>query len=166
MINRLRPILLCTLLLLGTPFLLSAQYSTNLPVVPDLGLKLDQDSAIRNLFDPSRLTVQNSYSMQISTAGKQSYSTGLLQSTFEYYINPQVTVRGHIGLLHDPLSAVGPSNQQSSMLRSLDRNNLILGGEISYRPKENMLLQISFSQQPVPAYGYQFARPYPYRGYR
>ena len=152
--------------ILALPLMLSAQYRTETPQAPELGLKLNNSSSVLDLFSSDRLTFHNSYSMQIASTGNRTVSTGLLQSTFEYYINPQVTVRGHVGLLHDPLAAVGPSSQQTMMLRSLDRNNLLLGGEVSYRPSENMLLQISFSQQPSMPYGTMPGGYYPYRGYR
>lgn len=158
--------ILVIILLMAMPLAVMGQYRSESPEMPELGLKLNNGSQVLSLLDPSRWSFQNSYSMQVFSSGNSMVSTGLLQSSFEYFINPQVTVRGHVGLLHDPFAGIGPVNQQTSVLRSLDRNNLILGGEISYRPTDNMLFQFSFSQMPQTAYGYQYARPYPYRGYR
>ena len=152
--------------ILLVPLLLNGQYRSELPEMPDLGLSPSSGGTVLGFLDPSRLDFQSSYSMQISSSGNRTTSLGLVQSTFEYYVNPQVSVRGHIGLLHDPLSNIGPTNQEAAFLRAFNSDNIMLGGEISYRPTENMLLQIGFSQQPVVSNRYLGMRPYPYRGPR
>ena len=78
-----------------------------------------------------------------------------------------MNVRGFVGLIHSPFSTIGPIGEQASLINGLDKNNVLYGGEITYRPKENMLLQIGFSRQPAtntynPYYSPNYYRPLGY----
>jgi hypothetical protein len=126
-----------------------AQFKADLQP-PDLGLKSTAGNGlILGFIDPARLSVQNSYSMQVSTFGRQTVSTGLIQSTFNYYVNPQVQVRGHVGLLHSPFQSQNTMSPASTGPPGMDLNNIILGGEVTYRPADNVVFQLGFNRQPM-----------------
>ncbi len=137
-------------LILLLPLLAFSQYRSD-PAIPDLGLRKSSNNMPGSRFlNPDRLQIQNSYSMQVGSYGKQTTALGVFRSTFDYYINPQVQVRGSIGILHQPFQT---PNQAGPMGRTpgMDLNNLLLGGQVIYRPTENMVFQLGFSRQPIPA---------------
>ncbi len=149
-------------LLLVLPLLVQAQYKMDVPSIP--GLTRSQPSGVNTFLgiDLSRIDFQNSYSMQVSTYGGDAVATGLLKSSFNYMINPQVSVRGFVGLVHSPFSSFAPVNEQASFINGFSSENMLYGGEVTYRPKENMVFQIGFSKQPTQTY-YSNYSPYTYR---
>jgi len=81
-------------------------------------------------------------------------------------INPQLQVRGYVGLIHSPFSTVTPASAQYAFINSLDKANVMYGGEITYQPSKNMYLQIGFNRLPAAPQN-QFYQPvfYRYPGY-
>jgi len=149
-------------LLLVLPMMVQAQYKMDVPSIP--GLTRNQPSGVNTFFgiDLSRIDFQNSYSMQVNSFGGDAVATGLLQSSFNYMINPQVSVRGFVGLVHSPFSSFAPVDEQYSFINGLDSKNMLYGGEVTYRPKENMVFQIGFSKLPANTYSQNYS-PYTYR---
>lgn len=157
-----RHILMVMVLFLSLPGFLQAQYKREVPTIPGLtSYKHNSSTSIFGI-DLSKLDFQNSYSMQVSSMGDNTVAMGLLKSSFNYVINPQVSVQGYVGLTHSPFSSFAPMGEQSSFMNGLNKNNVLYGGEITYRPSENMLLQIGFNRLPVRAQT-QFFSPYNYR---
>lgn len=155
-------------ILLTVPLLVQAQYKMDVPSIPGITKSTPSGSTGFLGIDLSRIDFQNSYSMQVNSMGGDAVAMGLLKSSFNYTINPQVSVRGYVGLIHSPFSSMGPIGEQASFINGLDKNNVLYGGEITYRPKENMLLQIGFSRQPVshtynPYYSPNYYRPLGYQ---
>ncbi len=145
-----RQLLTLMVILLTVPLLLQAQYKMDVPSIPGITKHTSSNSTSILGIDLSRIDFQNSYSMQVNSMGGDAVAIGLLKSSFNYTINPQVSVRGYVGLIHSPFSSIGSIGDQASFINGLDKNNVLYSGEISYRPKENMLLQIGFSRQPMP----------------
>jgi len=144
------------------PLIVQAQYKAEVPSIP--GLNNRSVSGATSFFgiDLSKINFQNSYSMQVSSFGGDAVAMGLLKSSFEYTINPQVSFQGSIGLMHSPFSSFSPMSEQYSYMDGFNMNNIFYSGEITYKPKENMSFQIGFSRLPMNTYN-QFYSPYPYR---
>lgn len=152
-------LILITTLLLVLPALILAQYTPEVPKIPGLNTRSSVGSASFLGIDLSKVDFQNSYSMQVSSFGNDAVAMGLLKSSFNYAINPQVSVQGSVGLLHSPFSSMAPIDEKYSFLNGLNADNLFYSGEITYRPRENMSFQIGFSRMPTNAYN-QFYSPY------
>lgn len=158
--NKITLILLSILL----PILVFGQFRTDMEV-PELGLKATPGSysGTSSLFDPERLQIQHGYSMQMGTIGGRTISQGLLQSTFQYYVNPQVSVQGFVGLLHQPFGNSELAASRAGGIAGISMDNILVGGEVTYRPRENMVLQFGFSRQPANTYRSMLI-PYDLRG--
>ncbi len=154
-------VLIITLLVV-TPLVLQAQYKTEVPTIPGLNTRISVGSASFLGIDLSRIDFQNSYSMQVSSYGDNAVAMGLLKSSFNYVINPQVSFQGSVGLMHSPFSTLGPRNEQAQFMNGFSTDNIFYSGEVTYKPKENVSFQIGFSRLPVNAYNRYFS-PYPYQ---
>jgi len=101
----------------------------------------------QGLFSPSRLQTWSSYSFGMSAGGGTTTSAGLLVQHLQYQISKPLTLYMELGLLHNPLSMAGSSvngpSQASFVIPALD---------LIYRPTENMMLSVHFSQTQQPQY--------------
>ncbi|HPU85735.1 MAG TPA: hypothetical protein PLE60_10420 [Candidatus Latescibacteria bacterium] len=104
----------------------------------------------QGLFDSSRLTTWRSYSFGIASGGGTTTSAGLLLQHIQYQIATPLTLRMDVGLLHNPLGIAGFRNgpQQASLV--------IPALDLVYRPTENMVLSVHYSQMPSSRYGYGY----------
>ncbi|MCF6237319.1 MAG: hypothetical protein L3J79_00640 [Candidatus Marinimicrobia bacterium] len=157
-----RYILIMSAILVLVPLLLQAQYKQDVPNIPGLNIKSSNGAPSILGIDLSRVNFHNSYSMQMSSAGGEAVAMGLLRSSFDYVINPQLSVRGFVGLMHSPFSTITPVDEQYSFINGFNKENILYGGEITYQPKENLYFHFGFSQQPANSYN-QFFRPNIYR---
>lgn len=154
------------MILVLVPGTVMGQYQSEVPSIP--GMTLGQESSATHFFglDLSRIDFQHSYSMEVGSFGGNTVSMGLLKSSFNYIINPQVSVKGYVGLMHSPFSSVAPMESQFTPYSGLNSNNLVYGGEITYRPKENVLFQIGIQKMPVSPFQNPYSiYPYSHRGY-
>ena len=154
--------MLAMLLIFSAPVTLEAQYTRDVPSIP--GLSASRSSGTTSILgiDISRINFDNSYSMQVSSYGDNTVAMGLLKSSFNYVINPQVSVRGYVGLFHSPFSSMAPMGQESSFVNGINPENMMYGGEITYRPTENMLFHLSINRLPVQTQS-RYYSPYNYR---
>lgn len=150
------------MLIFMMPVLVQAQFKTEVPTIPGLNTRTVNGAPSILGIDLSRINFQHSYSMQVSSMGGDAVAMGLLKTSFDYAINPQVSFRGSVGLLHSPFSSMAPMNEQSSFLNGFSTDNIYYSGELTYKPKDNMTLQFGISRAPVNAYN-RYASPYPYR---
>ena len=153
---------LISIILIVLPLLVQAQYKAEVPSIPGLNTRNVSSPITFFGIDLSQINFENSYSMQVNSFGGDAVAMGLLKSSFSYIINPQVSFQGSVGLMHSPFSSFAPMGGQSSFLNGFSPDNIIYSGEITYRPKENMVFQLGFSRLPVNTYN-QFYSPYPYR---
>ncbi|NQV15396.1 hypothetical protein HQ531_08055 [bacterium] len=163
--RKIRHLTTSIVLLAALPFMLQAQYKNEVPSIPGLNQSRASGSPSILGIDLSRVDFQNSYSMNVSSMGGDAVAIGLLKSSFNYAINPQVSVRGYVGLAHSPFSTMGPTGEQASFINGINKENVLYGGEILYRPTENMFLYIGFSREPTSPRNMFFA-PRSYRNYR
>lgn len=153
-------ILSLTILLL--PLMGQAQFKAETPTIPGLNTRNVNGAPSILGIDLSKINFQHSYSMQVSSMGGDAVAMGLLKSSFDYAINPQVSFRGSVGLMHSPFSTIAPMNQQSAFMNGFNADNIYYSGEITYRPKDNMSIQFGVSKMPMKAYN-QFYSPTNYR---
>ena len=144
------------------PLLVQAQFKAEIPNIPGLNTRDVNGSPSFFGIDLDKVNFQHSYSMQVSSFGGDAVAMGLLKTSFEYAINPQVSFQGSVGLMHSPFSSVTPMGEQYSFLNNFSADNIFYSGEVTYKPKENMSFQIGFSRMPANAYN-RYYSPYPYR---
>jgi len=165
--NRIILTLTLSLLILAAPSSGIAQYKSTVPSIP--GVQLGQSSGSTSIFgiDLSKVDFQHSYSMSINSSRNNAVAMGLLQSSFNYVINPQVSVQGFVGLMHSPFSTLTPFEDKYSAIQGISMDNMFYGGEITYQPKENLIFQFGISKMPVNSSRQYNRYMYPYmnRGY-
>lgn len=148
------------------PAVLQAQYKSEALTIP--GLSAARTNSPISIFglDLSKIEFDNSYSMSVGSFGGNTVATGLIKSSFNYTINPQVTVRGYVGLVHSPFSSFSPTDQQSSFINGITKDNVVYGGEVTYKPKENVSFHIGISRIPYNPYKQLYSNyPFSARGY-
>jgi len=107
-----------------------------------------------NLFDPSRFTMNQSYSLMMGI-GKGSGSMGMYLNNMSYMLSNNLMVNARLGFVHNPM-------QMGNTMTGNLSNNLIYGADILYKPFENMRLKLSFDKRPS-RYNY-YMNPYSYYG--
>ena len=110
----------------------------------------------QGLLDPSKLTMWGSYSFGISSGPSGATSMGMLVEHMKYQLSKPLTLYMEVGLLHNPLAAVGMRNgpQQASLV--------IPALDLIYRPTDHTTISLHYSQMPSSAYryGYGFGVPW------
>lgn len=106
-------------------------------------LRQDDGGLLFGWFDPSRLSVRNSYSLSYSTSGGKGYSLGELTSNIAYQISNPLSVQFDVSLVHSPFNNIGGSFAKDISGIYLSR------AELNYRPSKNMFFQIQFRQLPA-----------------
>ena len=106
-------------------------------------LRPDDGGLLFGWFDPSRLTIHNSYSLSYTTSGGKGYSLGDLTSNIAYQISNPLSVQFDVSLLHSPFNNLGGNFAKDISGIYLSR------AELNYRPSNNMLLQIQYRQLPT-----------------
>ncbi len=159
-------ILILFVILIMVPSLVLGQYKSADISIP--GLTQSSTTGSPSIFglDLSKIDFHNSYSMQVSSFGDNAVAMGLLKSSFNYAVNPQVTVQGYVGLVHSPFGSVAPFGEQASFMNGLSKENIMYGGEVIYQPRENVFFHIGFSRLPSNPYQQQYSTyPFLTRGY-
>jgi len=138
-----------------------AQLKSQLPQLPTIGevIHLPGLSSLSNysLFDPSRFSMHQSYSMSFMTSGSQSASLGIYQNSMSFLLSNKLMLNTRFGFVHDPFKLGNLSSTSNNMF-----NNLIFGADLTYRPKDNVLFSIRFDRRP---YYYSYGYYNPYFGY-
>jgi hypothetical protein len=101
------------------------------------------DGLLFGWFDPSRLTIRNSYSLSYTTSGGKGYSLGALTSNIAYQISNPLSVQFDVSMLHSPFNNLGGTFTKDISGIYLSR------AELNYRPSKNMWLQIQYRQLPA-----------------
>jgi hypothetical protein len=106
-------------------------------------LRPDDGGLLFGWFDPSRLTMHNSYSLSYTTSGGKGYSLGELTSNIAYQISNPLSVQFDVSLMHSPFNNLGGNFANDISGIYLTR------AELNYRPSKNMLFQIQYRQLPA-----------------
>jgi len=155
-----------TLLLVMNPTLTEAQFrpDNNAPTITQkIGIPYSPSNStlVLGFIDPSRLHMQQSYSVSFSSGGRQSGALGLYTNRLTYMISPKMQLIADIGILHQPFQGAG------DMPLNLDNGQFFYGGELRYKPTENSLLSIRLDNMPRPYYNndYYYGNRYYRDGY-
>lgn len=120
----------------------------------EASLQLQKPSLSLSLLDPSRLKMSHSYSLSFVTGGGRSQTIGLYMNSIEYQISRPLTLRLHLGYLHQPTALFGRS-------RSSNFGGTFLPGfELDYRPSENFFFKINMSSYTYPYYYGMYPREF------
>jgi hypothetical protein len=106
-------------------------------------VRQDDGGLLFGWFDPSRLTIHNSYSLSYTTSGGKGYSLGALTSSVGYQFSNSLSAQFDVSLLHSPYDNLGGNFAKSISGVYLSR------AEINYQPTKNTLLQIQYQQVPA-----------------
>ncbi len=142
-----------SLIMLLLPALGASQYRTQ----PAVNLRsllqapASVERAAGNLLglDPSRLHIQQSYSMSYLSMGGQGATQGVYLNTVSYQFSLPLSLSLQWGIAHQPFAS---RFSNSSMWTS---GPFLSAAQLTYQPKPNMLLQFNFQQAP-------YAVPYRY----
>ncbi len=124
---------------------------------PNISKALTKPSGVKGLvgligLDPSKFSMQHSYTLSFATAGGQTFNQGLYLNTMQYRISNPLTTYLQIGFLHRPFGNFGQNQFNKGQF-------FISGAGLKYQPSENFRLQVEFSQRPG-SYYYSPYSPY------
>jgi hypothetical protein len=128
---------LLILLLVMIPVMALAQNA------PDLQNKSYLSNGSLSFFDPSKLSMTQSYSLSYFSGSGQSGSIGYYMNSIEYAVASPLKIRVDIGYLHSP------SNMISKNSSNLGNGIIIPGIAIDWRPTDNMRFNIDIRQAPA-----------------
>jgi hypothetical protein len=100
-------------------------------------LRPDDGGLLFGWFDPSRLTMHNSYTLSYTTSGSKGYSLGELTSNIAYQISDPLSVQFDVSLLHSPFNNLGGNFANNISGIYLTR------AELNYRPSKTCFSKFS-----------------------
>lgn len=116
--------------------------------IPGVG----SNNSLLSFINPDRFFMNQSYSLSYSSFGGGS-SMGIYQNQMSYIFSDKLMMNARLGLMHDPLNLGSYATRQTNLM-----DNLIYGFDLSYRPKDNVFLNIRFDKRPY----YYHSGFYPY----
>jgi hypothetical protein len=115
--------------------------------VPDLKGKSYVDRDTYSLFDPSRLTMRQSYSLGYYSGGGKSGSIGYYLNSIEYVFSNPLRIRVDLGYLHSPTSMFSGGSS------TLNSGAFVPGLAVDWRPSKNILFRLDYRHVPLGVYG-------------
>jgi hypothetical protein len=106
-------------------------------------IRQDDGGLLFGWFDPSRISIHNSYTLSYTTSGGKGYSLGTLTSNLAYQISNPLSVQFDVSLMHSPYNNLGGNFTKDISGIYLTR------AQLDYRPSKNTLLQIQYRQLPA-----------------
>ncbi len=97
--------------------------------------------------DPSKFSMNHSYSFSAGTTGGESFNMGLYLNTMKYRLSGPLTLHLQLGIQHSPLG-------QRSDLRTSGSDVFVSSAGMEFKPSDNLKLQLQFSQRPNAYYFY------------
>lgn len=109
--------------------------------------------------DPSRVSMQHSYSMGFSSFGGNNYSQGMYLNTLKYQFSIPLTVSVQWGIANQMLPGLNASPMMSD-------GPFLSGAQVLYKPTKNTVLRLEYQQIPN-SYRYGgYRSPFGYNRYR
>jgi hypothetical protein len=125
---------LTVLMILLIPLMAQAQ------IAPEMKNKSYIGENPASLFDPSKLTMRQSYSFMYYTGGGRSGNIGLYMNSIEYAFSDPLKIRVDLGFLHTPSQLISGST-------SITDNGVIVPGiSIDWRPTKSFNLRLDYRQ--------------------
>jgi hypothetical protein len=135
-----------TFLLLLLSTIAGAQFKSQPEARSSAGESLirpDDGGLLFGWFDPSRLTIHNSYSLSYTTSGGKGYSLGALTSNIGYQFSNSLSAQFDVSLLHSPFNNLGGNFANDISGVYLTR------AALNYRPSKDLFFQIQYQQLPA-----------------
>jgi hypothetical protein len=131
------------LILFLMPLSASAQFKAQTKPIPFTEhLKSGQKGSFGILgIDPSRFSMQHSYSMSYASMAGHGFTQGLYLNTMTYQFAMPLTVSLQLGMAHNPFE----STNTPSMLQN---GIFVSGAQVRYQPTKNTVFQFNFQQRP------------------
>jgi len=124
------------LIILLIPLLAQAQ------IAPDLKNKSYVGKNSVSLFDPSKLTMRQSYSFAFYSGAGHTGNIGMYMNSIEYAFSDPLKIRIDLGFLHTP-------SQLFSGNTSVVENGVIVPGiSLDWRPGKHFNLRLDYQQRP------------------
>ena len=133
-------------LLLLLSFIAGAQFRSQPEARSSAGealIRPDDGGLLFGWFDPSRLTIHNSYSLSYTTSGGKGYSLGALTSNIGYQFSNALSAQFDVSLLHSPFNNLGGNFANDISGIYLSR------AAINYRPSKDLFFQVQYQQLPA-----------------
>ena len=133
-------------LLLLLSFIAGAQFRSQPEARSSAGealIRPDDGGLLFGWFDPSRLTIHNSYSLSYTTSGGKGYSLGALTSNIGYQFSNAISAQFDVSLLHSPFNNLGGNFANDISGIYLSR------AAINYRPSKDLFFQVQYQQLPA-----------------
>jgi hypothetical protein len=97
--------------------------------------------------NPSRFSMQQSYTLSFGSLGGQSFSQGIYLNTMQYQLSDPLRVYVQWGMFNQPFAAFGAS--------PLTPNRLFLSSAgVSFKPTDNMSIEVQYNSMPYRYYYY------------
>jgi hypothetical protein len=113
------------------------------PSVSESLIRPDGGGLLFGWFNPSRLTINNSYTLSYTTSGRQGFSLGTLTSSLAYQISNPLSIEFDLSLMHSPFNNLGGNFAKNISGFYLTR------AELNYKPSKDILFQVQFRQLPA-----------------
>lgn len=110
------------------------------------------DSFLFGLFDPSKFSMNHSYSMSYSTFGGNGLALGVYTNSMMYRFSDNMELQVDANLVHSPYSSFGDNFTNSITGIHLS------SARLNYRPWKNFSVSLSYQQLPglYNSYGYGY----------
>ena len=107
-----------------------------------------------SLFDPSKLSMHQSYSLAYYSGGGANGSIGYYLNSLEYRFSNPLRIRVDVGWIHSPsnLFSNGPSNLKNGIF--------VPGFSIDWKPTESLNFRLDYRSVPIGNYGGFGLNPY------
>lgn len=113
---------------------------SNAQIAPDLKNKSYVGKDRFSLFDPSKLTMRQSYSFAYYSGGGRSGNIGLYMNSIEYAFSEPLKIRVDLGFLHTP------SQLFSGNTSIADKGVIVPGVSLNWRPSQHFNLRLDYRQ--------------------
>lgn len=113
-----------------------------------------------SLFDPSRLTMHNSYSFSYYSGNGQSGTIGYYMNSIEYAFSGPLKIRLDLGYLHNPTSLFSRGSSGSNT------GAFVPGLSVDWKPSDQFRFRLDYRQVPFGYYGGPGINPYIQEDYR
>ena len=146
---------------LGLIIVISVGFGQHKSSLPGQGFSLNNpaqsDNSIMSLFDPSRFSMNHSFSMSMMSVGKQSIGIASYTNNMNFLLRDNLRLQTFVTLMQpNMLSAQSPNPYANS--------DIYYNAILNYKPTESTNFQISLGN--YPRYNRQLVSPFIYnRGY-
>ncbi len=140
-------------LLACLPLLVFGQHKAQ-SQMPDMRTAITGSTHLLGWFNPAKFSMNHSFSTSFIAGGGGGMMLNTYMNTMNYQFNDQLTLKLNLGLMNSPYN----SFNKTPAFNSLDQTRFFGGGELQYKPSDNM--RVSLGIQSYPGAGYYYYSPY------